>query len=155
MAVLNKAGEGGAITSATLNITKIMVAIATAIGTITAASGALAPDPKTDKAPANAPVVDWAGFSQTNRTAIVVAVVASAALIVIADMISRSLASARAVGLVVTINPRRAEIHSAGNDPKGSILGIRQDAEPMMLFLEDGTTIVKWVKDSEVEFLGD
>jgi hypothetical protein len=154
--------DSDAIKSETLNITKVMVAIATAIGAITTVSGANAPDPETTTAKSGEQAstsLDWAGFTQTGRTVIIVAVLAAAAAIVVADILARAIAAPRATapkapeGPTVLFRPRPVtRTIDDGPDKEGEAIAVRTGESTTVLFFDTDTKTVEWIAESKIKF---
>jgi hypothetical protein len=157
---LSEGKDSDAIKSESLNITKVMVAIATAIGAIATVSGAKASDAEKATAKSGASAsIDWAGFTQTGRTVIIVAVLASAAAIVVADILARAFAAPRATapkameGPIVLFRPRPAKhIVDDGPDRAGHTIAVRTGESTTFLFLGTDSKTAEWITESKIKF---
>ena len=149
------------IKSQALNITKVMVALATAIGALTAVSGAQAPDPKEVDGETTTPAdagIDLFGFSQRDRMIIVVALIAAAGLVVTADLLARAISAAKATvpdvpdgGAVLFAGRPATKIQQGGADLQGNIFGARPGDTTTFLFVSDDGATTVWAPEGEVK----
>ncbi|HEX3781424.1 MAG TPA: hypothetical protein VHX38_17325 [Pseudonocardiaceae bacterium] len=110
MPVLNLPNTGGLIASNTLNLTRVTTAIAGALGLVTAGSG-LGLSGNED---------DFAGLDSSQRVAVIVALIGAVAIIHVADLLARSIATSRAVNSsVVALPTSRAAVQTIDTTSKG------------------------------------
>lgn len=127
MALLHKKNEGGLISSETFNLTRITTVLGGALAVLTATvSGGTAGDNG----------IIWAEFDSTQRTALLVAIVAAIAAISVADILGRAVAAGKAENArVQVIGPRRAQL-TDGSD--GTVVAYRPVPAPQVLFVRTG-----------------
>jgi hypothetical protein len=128
MALLNKNGEGGVISSETFNLTRITTVLGGGVAVITASG------------------FDWTGFNPGQRLVLVVAAVAAIALISCADIMARALATEKAENAPVTIlaAPYAAQLNTANGQIPGHVMAMRAGVVPRVLFSANGNRTASW-----------
>jgi hypothetical protein len=129
----------GAITSNTLNLTRITTMIAVALGITTTVSGAGA-----RAADSGTEIVDWAGFNHDQRLVLIVALIAAVAVVHAVDLLARSLASVTAgsTGVIPLPTPLPAVLIADGPDVPGYAIAIRPDGH--VLFRDEENQDFIW-----------
>ncbi|MPZ85588.1 MAG: hypothetical protein GEV28_36505 [Actinophytocola sp.] len=152
MPILNPPGQGGAITSSTLNLTRVTSMLAGGLGVVTALSGAGA------RATASGPEsTDWAGFDQDQRLVILVVVIAAVVVIHAVDLLARSLATARTSAATVVPLPSPVTATLTNNatnqaDHKGQAIAVSPNGR--VLFRKDTNNEMTWVPADQITFTG-
>jgi hypothetical protein len=149
---LQSSGQGGAILSNTLNLTKVASTIAAALSILIGVNGATATS-DTAATPTQPAGVDWAGFSQGQRTAILIAIVAGVALVYAADVLARAIATSGTAksGMAVARTPRAVHLSQTGTDLAGLLLAVRPN-DDAVLFFDPATKQTQWIAGTQVTF---
>lgn len=138
----NNKNEGGLISSETLNLTRVTTLLSGAAGLVVAISGTVAGGG-----------TDWAGFTQGQRAALVIAAIVAVAVITSADLIARATSTSRASGPLATLpTPKSARLHKAGEDIDGKVVAVRTGAPPGVYFYDPKAGTTTLVALHEVTF---
>lgn len=125
MPILNPVNTG-AITSNTLNLTRITSMLAVVVGSITTVSGAAA-----QPADSGTEEIDWAGFNQNQRVVLLVALIAAVAIVHAADLLARSsiATAAGSAGVILLLAPKPAILNTPGSGIGGQVIATRLDGK--------------------------
>lgn len=152
MPILNPPGQGGAITSSTMNLTRVTSMFAGGLGVLTTVSGAGA-----QAGGANGETIDWAGFNQNQRLVIVVVLIAAVVVIHAVDLLARAAVTARAnrapaVPLPTPIAATLTNNTANQADHKGQAIALSPTGQ--VLFRKETSNELTWVPADQVTFAG-
>lgn len=142
----NAPGQGGIIQSDALNLTRLAGSIGAALSVLIGVSGATA-----DKSNAQ---IDWAGFSQGQRTAILIAIIAGVAIVYAVDLLARSITTASAAkASIITMGKTHPanliNFTPTGPDTLGVAIAVRA-VDDAVLFFDPKTQTTQWVTNDQL-----
>lgn len=144
----NPSGQGGVVQSSAFNLTKVAGSIAAALSVLIGVNGATAGK--------SGSMIDWTGFSQGQRTVVLIAIIAAVAIVYAADLLARAMAtsSAAAAGVTVMGKTRTANLlnlTATGADTEGVVLAVRA-SDNAVLFFDPKAQTTQWTADGQLVF---